>query len=176
MPHRKGHKLGLLGSAPAAPTTIDGIYDAISESEHEGTSGSRWIKSDVKNSTAWGEVQINDGTMETARDTPGFLNPEEWQFANRFISIPADERKDWLIGPYEQGMYRTITKRLMQKYLDEGGGDPLWVMLKWKMGPNATAKKGDSKASKKLEDLLKRMKREDPRYMRVYMQALGLAP
>ena len=49
-------------------------------------------------------------------------------------------------------------------------------MLKWKMGPNATAKKGDSKASKKLEDLLKRMKREDPRYMRVYMQALGLAP
>ena len=174
MLREKEKRENLLSSNIPEPANIDRIYDAISEAEHEGTQGSRWIKSEVEGSTAWGEVQINTPTMETARDTPGLLNSKEWHFANRFIMIPAQERKDWLVGPYEKKMYRTITKKLMQKYLDESGGNPLWVMLKWKMGPNATSVLNDPKASRSLADVMERMRREDSRYLRVFMEALGL--
>ena len=156
--------------------SVDDIYNAIIKSEHSPrTRSDPWIKTKAKPSpgkkfTAWGEVQITDGTMELLRDTPGFLTSEEWQFANRYASIPSDEKAKWLTGPYEKEMYRRIAKRLMEKYLYASGGDARGVITKWYLGPN---KKGS------IDDLLKLMRKKlkglkNEEYLDSYLRELKL--
>ena len=77
-------------------------------------------------------------------------------------------------GPYEKEMYRTIAKKIMDYYLKLSGGDPRGVMTKWYLGLNAGDVKGDPKSSRDLNDVLKRMSKENKRYMEIFLKELGL--
>jgi hypothetical protein len=159
----------------AGATSVDDIYQAIFKAEHRGTRKKPWIKTKVRGGSAWGEVQITDGTMETAMNSSAInLTPEEFQYARRYIGIPSDEKAQWLTGPYEKEMYRTIAKKIMDYYLRLSGGDPRGVMTKWYLGVNAGDIKGDPKSSRDLKDVLKRMSKENKRYMEIFLKELGL--
>ena len=157
----------------ASATSIDDIYNAIYKAEHRSTRKRPWIKTQVRGGSAWGEVQITDGTMKTVMNSH-LLTPEEFQYARRYVGIPSKDKAKWLTGPYEKRMYRTIAKKLMAYYLKLSGGDPRGVMTKWYLGPNAGDVKGDPKSSRALENVLKRMSLENRRYMEIYMKELGL--
>ena len=157
----------------ASSQSIDDIYNAIYKAEHRSTRKRPWIKTQVRGGSAWGEVQITDGTMKTVMNSH-LLSPEEFQYARRYVGIPSKDKAKWLTGSYEKKMYRTIAKKLMAYYLELSGGDPRGVMTKWYLGPNAGDVKGDSKSSRVLENVLKRMSGENRRYMEIYMKELGL--
>lgn len=171
-------KVSMPSAVPArntlgAATSIDDIYNAIYKAEHRSTRKRPWIKTQVRGGSAWGEVQITDGTMKTVMNSH-LLTPEEFQYARRYVGIPSKDKAKWLTGPYEKRMYRTIAKKLMAYYLKLSGGDPRGVMTKWYLGPNAGDVKGDPKSSRTLENVLKRMSSENRRYMEIYMKELGL--
>jgi hypothetical protein len=159
----------------AGATSVDDIYKAIFKAEHRLTRKKPWIKTKVRGGSAWGEVQITDGTMETAMNSSAInLSPEEFQYARRYIGIPSKDKAKWLTGPYEKRMYRTIAKKIMDYYLKLSGGDPRGVMTKWYLGLNAGDVKGDPKSSRDLDDVLKRMSKENRRYMEIFLKELGL--
>ena len=159
----------------AGATSVDDIYQAIFKAEHRLTRKKPWIKTKVRGGSAWGEVQITDGTMETAMNSSAInLTPEEYQYARRYIGIPSKDKAQWLTGPYEKEMYRTIAKKIMDYYLRLSGGDPRGVMTKWYLGLNAGDIKGDPKSSRDLKDVLKRMSKENKRYMEIFLKELGL--
>ena len=159
----------------AGATSVDDIYQAIFKAEHRLTRKKPWIKTKVRGGSAWGEVQITDGTMETAMNSSAInLTPEEYQYARRYIGIPSKDKAQWLTGPYEKEMYRTIAKKIMDYYLKLSGGDPRGVMTKWYLGANAGDIKGDPKSSRDLKDVLKRMSKENRRYMEIFLKELGL--
>ena len=159
----------------AGATSVEDIYQAIFKAEHGLTRKKPWIKTKVRGGSAWGEVQITDGTMETAMNSSAInLTPEEYQYARRYIGIPSKDKAQWLTGPYEKEMYRTIAKKIMDYYLKLSGGDPRGVMTKWYLGLNAGDIKGDPKSSRALKDVLKRMSKENRRYMEIFLKELGL--
>ena len=159
----------------AGATSVDDIYKAIFKAEHRLTRMKPWIKTKVRGGSAWGEVQITDGTMETAMNSSAInLTPEEFQYARRYIGIPSKDKAQWLTGPYEKEMYRTIAKKIMDYYLKLSGGDPRGVMTKRYLGLNAGDVKGDPKSSRDLNDVLKRMSKENKRYMEIFLKELGL--
>ena len=103
-----------LRNSLAGATSVDDIYNAIFKAEHRSTRKKPWIKTKVRGGSAWGEVQITDGTMETAMNSSSVnLTPEEFQYARRYIGIPSKDKAQWLTGPYEKEMYRTIAKKIM---------------------------------------------------------------
>ena len=154
---------------------VDDIYNAVFKSEHSPTTRKNpWIKTRAKpppggEVTAWGEAQITDGTMKTAMLSKDYgLDQEERDYAIRYIGIPSDEKAQWLTGPHEIEMYRSIAKKILSKYLRDSGGDSRRVIAKWYLGPN---KKGST------DDLLKLMRSrgkpiED--YLDTYLKELGL--
>ena len=164
-----------LRNSLAGATSVDDIYNAIFKAEHRSTRKKPWIKTKVRGGSAWGEVQITDGTMETAMNSSSVnLTPEEFQYARRYIGIPSKDKAQWLTGPYEKRMYRQIAKKIMAYYLKISGGDPRGVMTKWYLGPNAGAIKGDPASRRSLDDVLKRMTTENRRYMEIFLKELGL--
>ena len=115
----------LLGIGEANP--VDQLYQALLNSEHRNEVDrlNPWIQN-KQGSSAWGPVQILEGTMEEARRV-GNLTAEESDDVDRYKS---DHQT---VEPNDKVLYTSIAKKLLQYYWDKYK-DPLKVADVWRYG------------------------------------------
>ena len=131
-------------SAPSFSTEVHDLYDALSDAEHRSDKHrkDRWIKSDVKNSNAWGPVQMMPRTLEEARRVGSLssgipLTAEEESYVDSFL------KGHRYVGKKDKELYVSIAKKLLHYYSNKYK-DPLKIANVWRWGERGSAPKSKS--------------------------------
>ena len=141
----------LLGIGEANP--VDQLYQALLNSEHRNEVDrlNPWIQN-KQGSSAWGPVQILEGTMEEARRV-GNLTSEESDYVDRYKS---DQQT---VEPNDKVLYTSIAKKLLQYYWNKYK-DPLKVADVWRYGERGSRTKS--------------VVNDDKPYWKEFRQVMGL--
>ena len=141
----------LLGIGEANP--VDQLYQALLNSEHRNEVDrlNPWIQN-KQGSSAWGPVQILEGTMEEARRV-GNLTAEESDYVDRY---KVDQQT---VDPNDKVLYTSIAKKLLQYYWDKYQ-DPLKVANVWRYGERGSRTKS--------------VVNDDKPYWKEFRQVMGL--
>ena len=132
---------------------VDQLYQALLNSEHRNDTDriNPWIQN-KQGSSAWGPVQILEGTMEEARRV-GNLTAEESDYVDRY---KADQQT---VDPNDKVLYTSIAKKLLQYYWDKYQ-DPLKVANVWRYGERGSRTKS--------------VVNDDKPYWKEFRQVMGL--